>query len=73
MVVHVRKPNFCAPEMPSIATVDAAMRNKKCELKDETRTRKAIHVTFITPYGVKPNAYSKNVQAFVTLNDLFVY
>lgn len=37
------------------------------------KERKAVHVVFVTPYGVKPNAYSKNVQAFVQLEDLFCF
>ena len=53
--------------------VDEAVRGKKCEFKEETGTRKAVHVVFVTPYGVKPNAYSKNVQAFVRLDDLFCF
>ena len=50
---------------------DLSMRNKKSEFKEETATRKSVHVTYVTSYGVKPNAYAKNVQSFVTLNDLF--
>lgn len=50
---------------------DDSMRNKKSEFKDETKIGKAIHVTYITPYGVKENAYAKNVQSEVTLDDLF--
>ena len=50
---------------------DDAIRNKKSEFKSATATRKAVHVTYVTPYGVKPNAYAKNVQSFVTLDDLF--
>ena len=53
--------------------VDEAVRNKKSEFKEETGTHKAVHVVFVTPYGVKPNAYSKNVQAFVQLDDLFCF
>lgn len=50
---------------------DETIRNRKSVLKEETKTRKAVHVTFVTPYGVKDNAYAKNVQSFVTLDDLF--
>lgn len=47
------------------------MRNKKAEFKDMTKTRKAVHVTYVTPYGLKDNAYAKNVQSTVVLDDLF--
>ena len=50
---------------------DESMRNKKAEFKETTGTRKAVHVTYVTPYGVKDNAYAKNVQSTVVLDDLF--
>ena len=50
---------------------DASMRNKAEELKRESGTRKALHYTYITTYGVSDNAYAKNVQSFVTMSDLF--
>ena len=52
---------------------DDSMRNKKAEFKEETGTRKAVHVTYITPYGVKDNAYARNVQSCVVLDDLFAF
>lgn len=36
-----------------------------------TKTRKAVHLTMVTSFGVKANAYSHKVQSFVTLEDLF--
>ena len=52
---------------------DDSMRNKKAEFKEETGTSKAVHVTYITPYGVKDNAYARNVQSCVVLDDLFAF
>jgi len=50
---------------------DRSLASKKAEFKQTTRTRKAVHLTMVTSFGVKPNAYSYNVQSFVTLDDLF--
>lgn len=50
---------------------DASMRNTKSEFKETTGTRKAVHVTYVTPYGIKDNAYAKNVQSTDVLDDLF--
>ena len=50
---------------------DAAMRNKKAAFRRETRTRKAVHVTYVTTYGLAKNKYAGNVQSEVTLDDLF--
>ena len=38
---------------------------------DTTRTRKSVHVTYVTTFGLKRNAYANNVQSQVTLADLF--
>ena len=50
---------------------DESMRNKKAEFKEATGTHKAVHVTYVTPYGLKDNKYAKNVQSTVVLDDLF--
>ena len=47
------------------------MRRKKSTFKEATRTRKAVHVTYVTTFGLKKNAYANNVQSQVTLADLF--
>lgn len=47
------------------------VRRKKLALKDETSTRKAIYVTYVTTEGLKRNAYANDVQSEVTLDDLF--
>ena len=49
----------------------AALAAKKAAFKDATRTRKAVHLTMVTSFGVRRNAYSDSVQSFVTLDDLF--
>ena len=58
------------PEDPKKFNIHA-MANKKGELKNAVNARKAIHLTMVTSFGVRPNAYANNVQSFVTLEDLF--
>lgn len=36
-----------------------------------TKTRKDLHPTMVTTYGLKPNAWSGMVQNEIVLNDLF--
>lgn len=36
-----------------------------------TKTRKALHLTMVTTYGIRNNAYSGMIQSQVTLDDLF--
>lgn len=50
---------------------DLNLRNKVDAFECETGTRKAVHVVFVTPSGVKRNAYRNNIQAVVTGDDLF--
>jgi hypothetical protein len=37
----------------------------------ETKTKKALHTTLVTPYGVKQNIYKSQIQSEVTMDDLF--
>ena len=53
------------------AADDSDLAGKKAEFKAATKTRKAVHLTMVTTFGVKPNAYSYKMQSFVTLDDLF--
>ena len=61
-------------EIPSLGIKirDFQLRNKKCRFIEETGTRKAVHVTLITTYGVKHNEYWKEIQSEVTADDLFI-
>jgi len=51
---------------------DENLRNKKSTFISETKTRKAVHITMVTTYGVKRNEYWGNIQSEVTMNALFV-
>ena len=50
---------------------DENLRNKRAVFKHETKTKKAVHLTMITSYGVKRNEYWGNIQSEVTMDDLF--
>ena len=47
------------------------LRNRVETFRRETGTKGGIHLTFVTPYGVKRNKYWNLVQSEVTLDDLF--
>ncbi|MDR0725706.1 MAG: ATP-binding protein [Prevotellaceae bacterium] len=47
------------------------LRNKREAFINETKTRKTVHLTMITTYGVKRNEYSGLIQSEVKMNDLF--
>lgn len=47
------------------------LRRRLSTFQHLTRTRKALHLTFITTYGLSQNTHSGNVQTEVTMGDLF--
>ncbi|MBO7686023.1 MAG: ATP-binding protein, partial [Kiritimatiellae bacterium] len=68
--------NLCemkfAEGMHAITKQEAAdVQRKKFALKDETATKKAVYVTYVTTEGLKRNSYANDVQSEVTLDDLF--
>jgi hypothetical protein len=50
---------------------DEVLRNKKYTFIEETGSPDAVHLTMVTTYGVKHNAYRNNIQSEITMNDLF--
>ena len=49
----------------------AKLIERKETFRKATSTTKALHLTFITSNGLKPNAQSGMIQSQVTLDDLF--
>jgi hypothetical protein len=47
------------------------LRRKRNIFQEETGTRKALHQTLITTYGVTHNAWSNDIQSEILLDDLF--
>ena len=51
---------------------DKILKNKLAVFAEKTKTRKAIHLTILTTYGVERNEYWGNIQSEVTMDDLFL-
>jgi AAA+ ATPase superfamily predicted ATPase len=47
------------------------LRNRKTAFKLDTKTRKSVHTTLVTTYGLRKNSHSDIVQSVVTMDDLF--
>ena len=47
------------------------MEERRELFREATKTNKTLHLTMVTVYGVKQNAYSSVVQSEVTMDDLF--
>ena len=48
------------------------LQHKRVTFLSETGTRKAIHITMVTTYGLTDKGHRASVQSEVTLNDLFM-
>lgn len=70
-VVNICEMKFCQDRYAITAKDDLAMRRKKAAFSREMARRKALHVTYVTPFGLARNAYAGEVQSEVTLDDLF--
>ena len=62
---------FSQGEFEITKQYDERLRNRVEIFRSVTKTRKAIHQTFVTTYGLKKNMYSGTIQSEVVLDDLF--
>jgi hypothetical protein len=70
-VINLCEMKFAANEFVIDKKQDENLRNKKSTFICETKTRKAVHITMVTTYGVKRNEYWGNIQSEVTMSDMF--
>lgn len=69
--INLCEMKFAQDEYEITKQYDEHLRKRTESFRTETKTRKALHLTFVTTYGIKKNIYSGGVQSEVTLNDLF--
>lgn len=50
---------------------DLMLRNKIGAFRQESKTRKAVHLTMVTTYGIKQNEYAGMIQNEIVMDDLF--
>lgn len=71
-VIHLCEIKFSNTEFIITKNYAEILLKKKEAFREHSKTKKAIFITLITPYGVKENIYSRDiVQNEVLLNDLF--
>ena len=70
-VINLCEMKFATGAFTIDKKLDENLRNKRATFREETKTRKAIHITMVTTYGVKRNQYWGNIQSEITVNDLF--
>ncbi|MBQ9059068.1 MAG: ATP-binding protein [Atopobiaceae bacterium] len=70
-VINLCEMKYSTQEYSITQKVDANVRHKVNDFRFVTGTKSAIHVTFVTPYGLARNSYAGNVQSEVTADDFF--
>ncbi|MDR0285204.1 MAG: hypothetical protein LBI33_10000 [Propionibacteriaceae bacterium] len=51
-------------------SLDQALRHRRAAFVEETRTRKAVHLTLITPFGLARNQYADGIQSQVAMTNI---
>ena len=69
--INLCEMKFSQGEFEITKQYDEHLRNRAEHFRSATKTRKALHQTFVTTYGLKRNMYSGNIQSEVLLDDLF--
>ena len=70
-VINLCEMKYAVDEFVIDKQYDEILRKKRASFREESKTRKTIHLTMITTNGVRHNQYWGNIQSEVTMNDLF--
>ncbi len=70
-VINLCEMKFSLSEYTIDRDYDAVLRKRIETFRNNTGTKKAVQIVFVTSYGVEKNLYSGIVQKQVTLEDLF--
>lgn len=70
-IINLCEMKYATEEFVIDKKYDTQLRNKAAAFRSESKTRKAIHFTMITTYGVKKNEYAGLIQREVVMDDLF--
>ena len=71
-VINLCEMKYSKDEYQIDGDEDQWLRRRVSTFQRETGTKKAIHLTMITTYGIQPGGYADDIQSQVTMDDLFV-
>ena len=71
-VINLCEMKFADSEYALDSTEESKLRNRRSAFRLDTETKKSVHITLVTTYGLHKNSHSGIVQSVVTLNDLFL-
>jgi AAA+ ATPase superfamily predicted ATPase len=70
-IVNLCEMKYSTNEYAIDAAEEARMRNRSTAFASQTGTKKGLHITMVTTYGIKRNTHSGIVSSTVTMDDLF--
>ncbi len=70
-VINLCEMKFSDKEFVITKDYDKDLRERMATFRHHSKTRKALHQTLVTTFGVAHNAYWNNIQNEVTMDDLF--
>lgn len=70
-VINLCEMKFSEQEYIITEKEEMNLRRRRGNFIAASQTKKAIHITLVTPYGLKRNSHASIAQNEVTLNDLF--
>lgn len=70
-IITLCEMKYAADHYAISKSYEEELRHKRSAFITETKTRKAVHLTMVTTYGLRRNEYSEGIQREVTLDDLF--
>ena len=72
-IINLCEMKYSKDEYTITKEYNELLRKRYAMFTDGTKTRKTVHTTMITTYGVKHNTYFGNIQSEVKMDDLFVF
>lgn len=70
-VINLCEIKFSMQEYTVTESEETKLRRRRSNFIEATQTKKAVHITFITPYGLRQNIHSSIAQNEVRMDDLF--
>ena len=70
-IINLCEMKFSADEYAISADEEMKLRRRRSNFINATKTKKGVHITLVTPYGLKQNSHSSIAQNEINFNDLF--
>jgi hypothetical protein len=70
-IINLCEMKYTNREFVITKSYDENLRNKRGTFIEDSKTKKTVHITMITTYGVKHNEYWSSIQSEVLLDELF--